>query len=279
LTSFFVRQDSKLSFAQDESELCELCAKVVRLAYLYSNDAMTQSTWSDSTTGAACQFVENHRQGDCSKLASAVVAAQQDYFSGSDAKFSSKEQSGTTEQLGLLVDQRSYGLCKTMGCCPINPKADKKVLTPTDTPGDSKDLEVDRKALQDDKFLLDSTQEAVFQQRRENNDIKAKLDLRTQDLNDKDTKLKADQAKLAKDNLDLAEAQAAEKAAEAAEQKREADDAKFEADLKAKEVELTTRENIVKTREIQLAEKTGEDPDAAVVATDGTPAPTAAPTF
>ncbi len=63
LTSFFIQKDSKQAFAEDQSELCEMCAKVMRLAYLYSNDMTTSDRWATALQANACSFVGSARKG------------------------------------------------------------------------------------------------------------------------------------------------------------------------------------------------------------------------
>lgn len=190
LTSFFTQKDTKPAFAEDTAELCEMCAKVVRLAYLYSNDAATGKNWDRALENNACTYVSTARKGDCSAMTKGVIASQRTFFGGKKSKFTRKELKGTTEQLGLVVDKRAYLTCKQVGCCPILPKkSGAKVLKPCSKPGDRADVSADRDALTKDRFLLDKLREELFAQRRANNAFKAKLDLHEVDLKTRETKI------------------------------------------------------------------------------------------
>jgi hypothetical protein len=103
------------------------------------------------------------------------------------------ELKGTTDQLGLLVDDKSYFQCKAIGCCPVIPKRKgPAVLEPCSKPGDAKEVDKDREALAKDRFYLDAVRDELFKQRRANNQFKAKLDLKEVDLEGREKKLKKD---------------------------------------------------------------------------------------
>jgi hypothetical protein len=124
LTSFFTQRDTKAAFAEDQSSLCEMCAKVMRLAYLYSNDAQTQATWHTALENNACAYVGSARKGstpslslplplsspsslsrpqpplplnstsrfvlsaaDCKALTRGVIESRRKYFDGKQSKF------------------------------------------------------------------------------------------------------------------------------------------------------------------------------------------------
>jgi len=257
LTSFFVQKDTKPAFAEDTTELCELCAKVMRLAYLYSNDVQTQSKWPAALKDNACSFVSTARKDDCSSLTNAVISAKQKFFDSKKSKFTRTELRGSTEQLALLVDDRSYLACKHIGCCPLKgsapskaPKNGKsKTLTPCSTPGDRAGVAADRASLTKDKFYLDSLREQLFVQRRTNNDFKAKLDLHEIDLKGREDKLKKEKNVLKLDKQKLRDATASLKIRETRVTRRENDEKEFEAYNKKQEKWLKERADIVKDRE------------------------------
>jgi len=258
LTSFFVQKDTKVAFAEDTNELCELCAKVTRLAYLYSNDVQTQSKWPAALKDNACTFVSTARKADCSSLTDAVVSAKRSFFDSKKSKFTRTELRGSTEQLALLVDNRSYLACKHIGCCPINSSAPNaksksakaaKTLTPCSVPGDKAGVAADRASLSKDKFYLDSLREQLFVQRRQNNEFKAKLDLREVDLKTREDRLKKGQNVLKTDKQKLREASNSLKVREARVKRRESDEKEFERYNKKQEKWLKERSDLVKDRE------------------------------
>jgi len=250
LTSFFVDRDTKPAFAEDQAELCEMCAKVMRLAYLYSNDAQTGKDWANALENNACAYVSSARKADCGAMAKGVVDTQRKYFDGKKSKFTRKELKGTTEQLGMLVDSRSYLACKQIGCCPVVPKkAGPKTLKPCTKPGDRADVSAERAALTKDRFLLDKLREELFAQRRANNAFKAKLDLHEIDLKGREDKLKAEQKVLNDEKAKMREARVALSHREKRVQRREEDERKLEEYNKKKENWLKKRQELVKDRE------------------------------
>lgn len=250
LTSFFTDKDTKPAFAEDQAELCEMCAKVMRLAYLYSNDPQTGKNWANALENNACSYVSKARKADCSSLTKSVVDTQRKFFSGKKSKFTRKELAGTTEQLGLVVDSRSYIACKQVGCCAVVPKkAGPKTLAPCSKPGDRADVAADRDALTRDRFYLDKLREELFAQRRANNKFKAKLDLHEIDLKGREKHLKKEKKVLAEDKTKAQEARAALKRREERVQRREKDEKDLEHYNKKQEKWLKERSDLVKDRE------------------------------
>jgi hypothetical protein len=250
LTSFFTEKDTKAAFAEDTTELCEMCAKVMRLAYLYSNDAQFQSKWPAALKSNACSYVSDARKADCNALTAGIVTAKQTFFDGKKSKFTRKELKGTTEQLGMLVDSRSYHACKQIGCCPVIPKRNgKPVRSPCSKPGDAASVSADRDQLQKDRFYLDKLREQLFVQRRDNNEFKAKLDLHEIDLKTREDKLKKDLKVLAEDQTKVRNAQNALKRRDERVARREEDEKKMQAFNKKKEKWLKERSDMVQDRE------------------------------
>jgi len=260
LTSFFTTADTKAQFAEDQNELCDLCAKVTRLAFLYTNDVQTQAKWSQSLEASACSYVGSKRRPDCQKLTTDIIGAQRSFFESKKSKFKAKELKGTTEQLGMLVDSRSYDICRSMGCCSVVPKRKgKKVLKPCSKPGDVADVTKDRENLQRDRFYLDKIKEELFDQRRLNNAFKAKLDLKEIDLHSAQQKLKKDLELLRKEQEQMREAKDAlkrredrVKRREKNEHDREEHNRKVEKWIKKREELVGDRETICYKREDQL---------------------------
>jgi len=260
LTSFFTTADTKAQFAEDQNELCDLCAKVTRLAFLYTNDVQTQAKWSQSLEASACSYVGSKRRPDCQKLTGEIVQSQRQFFEGKKSKFTAKELKGTTEQLGMLVDSRSYDICRGLGCCAVVPKRKgKKTLKPCSRPGDVADVTKDREALQRDRFYLDKIKEELFDQRRLNNAFKAKLDLKEIDLKALADKIKKDQELLKKEQEKMREAKDALRRREDRVKRRENDEKdrenrnrKVEKWLKRREELVGDRESISWKREDQL---------------------------
>jgi len=250
LTSFFTQRDTKAAFAEDQSELCEMCAKVMRLAYLYSNDVQTQDKWETALTDNACRYVSAARRTDCNGLTKGIIASQRSFFASTKGKFSKAELKGTTDQLGLLVDDKSYFQCKAIGCCPVVPKRKgPAVLEPCSKPGDSKEVDKDRDALAKDRFYMDAVRDELFAQRRANNKFKAKLDLKETDLVGRETKLKKDREVLQQDQSKLREATEALKKREDKVGRRERDERELRAYNKKREKWLKEREDNIHDRE------------------------------
>jgi len=250
LTSFFIQKDSKTAFAEDQSELCEMCAKVMRLAYLYSNDMTTSNRWATALQSNACTFVGSARKADCDSLTGGVIVSQRKFFDGKKSKFTRGELRGSTEQLGLLVDQRSYHACKQIGCCPVVPaKTGPKVLQPCSKPGDKAEVAADRAGLVKDRFLMDQLREQLFIQRRTNNEFKAKLDLHEIDLKSRETKLAKEQSILKSDQSKMRDAVNALKIREQRVIRKEKDEKEFERYNKKQEKWLKDRSDLVKDRE------------------------------
>jgi len=250
LTSFFTTADTKAQFAEDQNELCDLCAKVTRLAFLYTNDVQTQAKWAQSLESSACSYVGSARRRDCQKLTSEIVQSQRSFFESKRSKFTHKELKGTTEQLGMLVDSRSYDICREIGCCAVVPKRKgKKVLKPCSRPGDVADVTKDRQALQKDRFYLDKIKEELFDQRRLNNAFKAKLDLKEIDLKSLADKIAKDQEILKKEQDKMREAKEALKRREDRVKRREKNEKDREDHNKKQEQWLKKREELVGDRE------------------------------
>jgi len=250
LTSFFIQKDTKAAFAEDQSELCEMCAKVMRLAYLYSNDAQTSLTWANTLQSQACSFVGSARKADCNALTSGVILSQRKFFDSKKSKFTRGELRGSTEQLGLLVDNRSYSACKQVGCCASVPaKTGPKTLSPCSKPGDKAEVAADRDALTKDRFYMDKLREELFVQRRTNNEFKAKLDLHEIDLKSRETKLAKERDVLKQDQTKMREATNALKVREQRVERKEKDEKEFERYNKKQEKWLKERSALVKDRE------------------------------
>jgi len=260
LTSFFTQRDTKTAFAEDQSELCEMCAKVMRLAYLYSNDVQTSDKWSAALQNNACKYVSSARRTDCQSVTNGIISSQRSFFESKKAKFTPADLKGTTEQLGMVVDARSYHACKKIGCCPVVPKPKgKAVLEPCSRPGDANEVAKDRDALQKDRFFMDAMRDQLFNQRRDNNEFKAKLDFKEVDLKGREAKLKKAQDVLKKDQAKMTEAMAALKRREDRVKRREDDERalkeynkKTEKWLKVREEHVQDREDVCYKREDQL---------------------------
>jgi len=250
LTSFFTQRDTAAAFAEDQSELCEMCAKVMRLAYLYSNDVQTQDKWEAALTDNACKYVSALRRTDCNGLTKGIISSQRSYFSSKQAKFKPRELKGTSDMLAMLVDSKSYHQCKAIGCCPVVPKRKgPAVLEPCSKAGDAKDVERDRSALQKDRFFMDSVRDELFTQRRTNNEFRAKLDMKEIDLKSREDKLKHDKKILAEDQTKLRDATGALQRREDRVSRRESDEKALKAYNKKREKWLKEREENVKDRE------------------------------
>jgi len=250
LTSFFTQRDTKAAFAEDQNELCEMCAKVMRLAYLYSNDVQTQDKWDTALTDNACRYVSAARRTDCNGLTKGIISSQRSFFSSKKSRFKKAELKGTTDQLGLLVESNSFFQCKAIGCCPVIPKrTGPAVLSPCSKPGDAKEVDKDRESLQKDRFYMDAVRDELFKQRRENNKLKAKLDLKEKDLVGREKKLQKDREVLNDDQSKLRDATEAMKKREDKVSRRESDERAMRKYNKQREKWLKTREDAISDRE------------------------------
>jgi len=254
LTSFFVEKDTTMRFAQDQSDLCELCAKIIRLGYLYANDLENLHQWSDALQNNACSYVAGARKADCLKLTKGIAHSQRVYFTSSKAKFTSQENRATERQLQLLVDSKAYAHCKQLNCCRVIPKfTNRAVLSPSSSRGDATDLEKDRALLQKDRFALDHMRDSVVSQRRTNNEREAQLELHSHDLSQKEAKLTADRNTLAVNQEALRKNVETEVLREEAERRREDNEARREASNAEKERALAQKQKDLSAREKYVA--------------------------
>jgi len=167
-----VNQNSPLVWAEDENDLCELCSKITRLAYLYSNLQSAHSEWEGTLVEHACQYVNELRAKDCSKLTNAIIENKREYFTGSDAKFSREELEMTRDALRNILQDRAGVLCHDIGCCAKTPSGNSQLpLLPVDhlepeIRSDVENANNERLAVQQEKETLDKLRSDVdFQQK------------------------------------------------------------------------------------------------------------------
>jgi len=209
LTSFFIRQDSKVSYAEDEAELCHLCTKVVRLAYLYTNEQSTRGRWSAVLRDNACVFTDRARQKDCSSLTEGVIRSETDYFSSNTSHFSRDELKLTTKDLSLILDRKSLGRCKAIKCCPKTDKKGKFVKPACKLPVGTmrkhlQQLKEERDILNREQRVNDEKRDRLDSKRRKINKHEADLEIREANIKDKIVEVKKheDDLRLYKRHLD-----------------------------------------------------------------------------
>jgi len=257
LTSFYINQNSKSVVSQDDIELCELCGRIVRLAYVYSNDITSQHGWSDALNNNACGYVEEKRSEDCSRMVMEISRTQRSYFDGSDSRFSEADWGKDTDEFGLLLDTKAFSICKQISCCSSNSRR-SPAITPVKYVDDNAR---DRQSIEDDLAMLKKVKEQVLQVRYDTQKLKdqiwakeADLVTREKKLQDAQNQLTTDQNTLKTSQKDLTARQTKQTQVEAdfqAQAKiREATDDAREQRIAKVEADLSTRESTVAKREV-----------------------------
>jgi len=163
LSSFFITKNP-LTMARDELDLCQLCQRVVRLAFLYANLPQTSKNWSPTLLENACTYAQKDRVSDCESLSKAVVDVLGDYFSSSSSKFSGTDLSMSHEDLRNQLEIKSATACNDISCCVPRKRNGKKDTAPVLQPPQDDDqlrseirnLNEQRLTLQQQKLALDS---------------------------------------------------------------------------------------------------------------------------
>jgi len=246
LSSFFINQNSKAVAAQDESELCELCGRIIRLAYIYSNDITSQHGWDDALTNNACGYAEDKRIGDCNRMVTEIIRTQREYFGSSESKLSETEWSQSTEELGVILDSKAYSICKQISCCTRISKRSAPI-TPVKYADDN---DKDRQSIEDDLTLLKKSKETVLSVRYETQKLKEQVWAKEADLASREKKLKVAKDKLADDQAALAQKEKDLAALVATEQQTETD---FQSQAKTREGLDDAREQRIAQVETSLA--------------------------
>jgi len=248
LSSFFINQNSKAVVAQDESELCELCGKIIRLAHIYSNDITSQHGWDDALNNNACGYAESKRIGDCNRMVSEVIRTQRDYFHSSESKLTEDEWSKSTEELGVILDAKSFAICKQISCCPRASKRSPPIAPVKYVDDNDKD----RQSIEDDLTMLKKAKELVLSVRYENQKLKEQVWAKEADLVTREKKLQAGKDKLAADQATLKGEQKELTARVATQTQLEAD---FQKQVKEREALDDAREQRIATLETTLSKK------------------------
>jgi len=257
LTSFYINQNSKAVVSQDDIELCELCGRIVRLAYIYSNDITSQRGWSDALNNNACGYVEEKRSEDCNRLVFEISRSQRSYFDGSDSKFSESDWSQDTDSFAQLLDGKAFSICKQISCCSINSRRSPPI-TPVKYVDDNAR---DRQAIEDDLAMMKKVKEQVLQVRYDTQKLQDQVSAKEADLVTREKKLKDGQNQLANDQNTLKNNQKELTAREAKQTQvesdfqdqaktREATDDAREERIAKVEADLSTRETAVSQREV-----------------------------
>jgi len=203
LTSFFIRQDSKVSYAEDEAELCHLCTKVTRLAFLYVNERSTRDSWAAVLRDNACVFADKARQNDCKSLTAGIIKSEGDFFKSNTSHFSRDELKLSTKDLSLVLDTKSLGRCKSIGCCPKTDKKGKFVKPECKLPVGTlrkhmQQIKADRDTIDREKRVNDEKKEHLDSKRRSINKHEADLEIREANLKDKIVEVKKHEDELRK---------------------------------------------------------------------------------
>jgi len=114
LTSFFTNLDDQLAVSNDRVELCEMCIRVSKYAYLLTNHPSTSAhDFETAVASHACSAYHERREDDCITLSHATVRAS-DY---ANAQFTPAELNLSVEDLRTLVVSKSDQRCSEMSCC------------------------------------------------------------------------------------------------------------------------------------------------------------------
>jgi len=225
LTSFFTNLDDKLAIVNDRVELCEMCIRVTKYAYLLSNhpssssaDATdsSDSTFQSSVASHACSSYHEHREDDCLTLSHAIVH-QSDY---ADAQFSPAELNLSVEDLRTLIVSKADQRCAELSCC--GSKIFRRQFHPT-TNGQlqPEDIDAEASALSKQEMELVNQRAAILQEKMTLDDriaqlrrdasfmqkTKQSIRLRRQRLNAFEHRLKHREERLSEKEEDLAERQ------------------------------------------------------------------------
>jgi len=247
---------------QDDIELCELCGRIVRLAYVYSNDITGQHGWSDALNNNACGYVEEKRSEDCSRMVFEISRSQRSYFDGPASKFSESDWSKETDEFGLLLDLKAFSICKQIACCSSNSRR-SPAITPVKYVDDNAR---DRQAIEDDLAMLKKIKEQVLQVRYDTQKLKDQVTAKEADLVTREKKLLDGQNQLASDQntlktnqKDLTSRQGKQTQVEADFESqakiREATDDAREQRIAKVESDLNSREGLVAKRELAVGIK------------------------
>jgi hypothetical protein len=172
--------------SQDDIELCELCGRLVRLAFVYSNDITSQHGWADALNNNACSFVEEKRSEDCNRMLLELTRTQRDYFDNSDSKFSESEWSKDTNDFGLLLDTKAFSICKQISCCPSNSRRSPAIPVVKYVDDNARD----RQSIEDDLTMLKKVKEQVLQVRYDTQKLKDQIWAKDADLVTREKKTK-----------------------------------------------------------------------------------------
>jgi len=256
LKSFYINQNTKAIVSQYDIELCELCGRLIRLAYVYSNDITSQRTWPDALNNNACVYVEQKRSADCNKMLSEIIRTQKSYFDSSDSKFTDSDWSQDTDGFGLILDTKSFSICKQIACCPSNTRKAPPIAPVKYVDDNARD----RQSIEDDLNMVKQLKEQVLQVRYDTQKLKDQISTKEADLVSREKKLKdgqtqltADQTTLKTNEKDLTARQAKEAQVEsdfqASMKLREATDDQRESRIAKVEAQLTTRETTLVKKE------------------------------
>jgi len=114
LSSFFTNLDDNLAVVNDRVELCEMCIRVTKYAYLLTNHPTSSATdFESSVAGHACAFYHDQREDDCVTMSHAIIH-QSDF---ANAQFTEPELNLSVEDLRTLVVSRSDQRCSELSCC------------------------------------------------------------------------------------------------------------------------------------------------------------------
>jgi len=231
LTSFFTNLNDKLAIVTDRVELCEMCIRVTKYAYLLSNhpsssspssdasadaDSSADSTFQSSVASHACSSYHEHREDDCLTLSHAIVH-QSDY---ADAQFSPAELNLSVEDLRTLIVSKADQRCAELSCC--GSKIFRRQFHPT-TNGQlqPEDIDAEASALSKQEMELVNQRAAILQEKMSLDDriaqlrrdasfmekTKQSIRLRRQRLNAFEHRLKHREERLSEKEEDLAERQ------------------------------------------------------------------------
>jgi len=218
LSSFFTNLDDKLAVVNDRVELCEMCIRVTKYAYLLTNHPSTNkaSEFESAVGSHACSSYHEHREDDCVTLSHSIIN-QPDF---ANAQFTPSELNLSVEDLRTLVVSKADQRCAELSCC--GSKIFRRQNHPT-TNGQlqQEDIDAEANALSKQEMELVNQRSLILKQKLALDDHIANLrrdagllertknSVRTkrQKLTDLERRLKHREERLSEKEQDLAERQ------------------------------------------------------------------------
>jgi len=201
----------------DRVELCEMCIRATKYAYLLTNHPTSSGDSFESTVAShACSAYHEHREDDCITLSHAIIH----YSDYADAQFTPAELNLSVEELRTLIVSKADQRCAELSCC--GSKLFRRQNHPT-TNGQlqQEDIDAEANALSKQEMELVNERSLILKQKLALDDHLANLRrdaslleneknsmrLKRQRLNTLERRLKHREERLTEKEQDLAERQ------------------------------------------------------------------------